>query len=127
MQLLGKGYVQFKSDKTTCPPKEAAAITTHQVYPRAFTWIFLEFVLLYYKGDEWAHAQLICTKFAHVVSSLWLEGSVAGKTHLADLRQGHGDAVELVFAGAGNQGLLWGAEAHAEDILFIRLTWLIAL
>lgn len=56
-----------------------------------------------------------------------MAGSTAGKTHLADLRQGHGDAVELVLAGAGDQRLLRGAEAHAEHILFVRLTWVIAL
>lgn len=47
--------------------------------------------------------------------------------HLADLRQGHGDAVELVLTGAGNQGFLRGAEAQAEDVLFVGLTGIIAL
>ena len=56
-----------------------------------------------------------------------LAGSAAGETHLADLRQGHGDAVELVLAGAGDQRLLRGAEAHAEHVLFVWLTWVIAL
>lgn len=32
--------------------------------------------------------------------------SLLGKTYLADLCQGHGDAVELVLAGAGNQDFL---------------------
>ena len=41
------------------------------------------------------------------------------ETHLADLRQGHGDAVELVLAGAGDQRFLGGAEAQAEHVLFV--------
>lgn len=48
-------------------------------------------------------------------------------THLADLCQRHGDAVELVLASAGDQGLLRGAEAHAENVLFVRLTRVVAL
>lgn len=56
-----------------------------------------------------------------------LEGSIAGETHLADLRQGHGDAVELVLTGGGDQGFLGGAEAHADDVLSVRLTRVIAL
>lgn len=56
-----------------------------------------------------------------------LEGGLAGKTHFADLGQGHGDAVDLVLTGAGNQGFLRGAEAHAQNVLFVRLTWVIAL
>lgn len=57
---------------------------------------------------------------------IWKE-ALLGKTHLADLRQGHGDAVELVLTGGDNQGFLRGAEAHAEDVLFVRLTRVIAL
>jgi hypothetical protein len=36
---------------------------------------------------------------------VWKE-VMLGKTHLADLCQGHGDAVELVLIGTGNQGFL---------------------
>lgn len=42
----------------------------------------------------------------HGNQSLGWEEVLLGKTHLADLCQGHGDAVELVLAGAGNQGFL---------------------
>lgn len=60
------------------------------------------------------------------MKKVWTE-ALPGKTRLADLCQGHGDAVELVLIGAGNQGFLRGAEAQAEDVLLVRLTRVIAL
>lgn len=56
----------------------------------------------------------------------WKE-ALPGKTDLADLHHGHGDAVELVLTGAGDEHFLGGAEAQAEDVLFVRLTRVVAL
>lgn len=66
-------------------------------------------------------------KISHMVTSLQAGRKRCWETHLADLHQGHGDAVELVLAGAGDQHFLRGAEAHAEHVLFVWLTRVIAL
>lgn len=41
------------------------------------------------------------------------------EAYLADLCQGHGDGVELVLVGAGNQGFFRWAEAQAQNVLFV--------
>lgn len=72
-------------------------------------------------------AQLAGVQVRARLSSPWVGRELAGKTHLADLRQRHGDDVELVLAGAGNQCFLRWAEAQTEDVLLVGLTRVIAL
>ena len=86
----------------------------------------LEFLLLCYEGVN----GLMLRNWIQICPVVTLPQAGRKRcceAHLADLRQGHGDAVELALAGAGDQRLLGGAEAHAEHVLFVRLTRVVAL